>query len=141
MLFLCTYNSCRSQMAEGWLRALAGDRIEALSAGTDPSGVHPRVVEVMAEVGVDVSAQSSDALADYLDDPPELVIAVCTRASRSCATFPGHTPVACWPFDDPAQAEGSEDEVLAVFRRVRDEIRARIAAWLEQGAAPLSLER
>ncbi len=141
VLFLCTGNSCRSQMAEGWLRALAGGRVEALSAGTDPHGLNPRAVQVMAEAGVDVSGQTSDAIEDYLDAPPELVIAVCTHAAENCPTFPGATRVERWPFDDPAAATGSEDEVLAVFRRVRDEIRERIATWLDEGAAPLSLER
>ena len=131
VLFLCTGNACRSQMAEGWLRRLAGDRVEALSAGVDPRGVNPLAVRVMAEAGVDLSGHTSDPIQDYLVDPPGVVIAVCDRAAESCPTFPGATEVLLWPFLDPAGATGSEEEVLAVFREVRDAIRARIEAWLE----------
>ncbi|MCZ6598430.1 MAG: arsenate reductase ArsC [Planctomycetota bacterium] len=140
-LFLCTGNSCRSQMAEGWLRRLAGDRVEALSAGVDPHGLNPFAVRVMTEAGVDISAHTSDPIGDFLADPPEVVIAVCDRAAESCPAFPGATQVLSWPFPDPAGATGSEEEVLAVFRDVRDAIRARIAAWLADGAAPLPIKR
>jgi len=141
VLFLCTGNSCRSQMAEGWLRALAGDRVVALSAGTRPGGVNPRAVSLMAEAGVDISAHSSDPIESFLADPPELVIAVCSAAAESCPVFPGSTRVLRWPFDDPAEARGSEEQVLAFFRRVRDEIRERIQDWIDAGFPPLSLGR
>ncbi|MEM7310018.1 MAG: arsenate reductase ArsC [Planctomycetota bacterium] len=141
VLFLCTGNSCRSQMAEGWLRTLADGRLVSLSAGTDPHGLNPLAVRAMAEAGVDISGQSSDPIQAYLDDPPELVIAVCTSAAESCPTLPGATRVLRWPFDDPAGASGTDEEVFAVFRRVRDEIRERLAAWLAAGAEPLALAR
>jgi arsenate reductase len=141
VLFLCTGNSCRSQMAEGWLRHLAGDRIAALSAGTDPVGIHPRAIEVMAEVGVDLSGHTSDQVAMLMQDPPELVIAVCDRAAAQCGELPGAREFVCWPFPDPAGATGSEDEVLCEFRSVRDSIRERIERWLADGAAPLALHR
>lgn len=137
VLFLCTGNSCRSQIAEGWLRSLTSGRVAALSAGTDPVGVNPRAVAVMGEVGVDLSQHTSDAVSAFLEDPPDLIITVCSAADRNCPTFPGDVPVLHWPFDDPAGYEGTDDEVLAEFRRVRDEIRARIEAWLEEGLPPL----
>ncbi len=140
VLFLCTGNACRSQMAEGWLRALAGDRVEALSAGTIAAGLSSRATRAMAEVGVDISAHTSDPITDYLDDPPDLVIAVCADAAASCPTFPGATSVLRWPFPDPASAYGTDEEVRAVFRDVRDRIRVRLEAWLAEGAPPLSLD-
>lgn len=141
VLFLCTGNSCRSQLAEGWLRHLAGDRLVALSAGTHPQGVNPRAIAVMAEVGVDISGHTSDVITDFLGDPPELVITVCGNAAETCPTFPGATQVLHWPFPDPADATGSEEEILAEFRAVRDAVRARITTWLEEGAEPLSIAR
>ncbi len=126
-------------MAEGWLRHLSQGGIEALSAGTHPAGLNPLAVRVMAESGVDISAQTSDPLSAFVEDPPDLVIAVCSAAAASCPTFPGRTPMLSWPFDDPARARGSESEVLPVFRAVRDQVRARIAAWLEAGCPGLSV--
>ena len=131
VLFLCTGNSCRSQMAEGWLRHLAPGSFRALSAGTHPVGVNPRAVRSMAEVGVDISAHTSDPITDFLEDPPELVITVCDRAAETCPSFPGHTDVLRWSFEDPADAEGSEDEVMGEFARIRGEIREAIEGWLE----------
>ena len=130
VLFLCTGNSCRSQIAEAWLRRLAGDRVEALSAGTAPSFVHPLAIRVMAEAGVDLSTHESKSIQRFLADPPDLVIAVCASAAESCPVFPGRVRLERWPFDDPAAATGTEEEVLREFRRVRDAIRARIEAWL-----------
>ncbi len=138
VLFLCTGNSCRSQMAEGWLRHLTARRVEALSAGVDPVGLNPRAVRVMAEAGVDISSQTSDAIQDYLADPPDLVVAVCSHAAESCPTFPGATRVVRWPFDDPAHLPGEDEEVLPEFRRVRDEIRAKLENWLEDGLPELA---
>ena len=140
VLFLCTGNSCRSQMAEGWLRKMAGGRIEALSAGTDPVGMNPGALAAMAAQGVDIGAQQSQDIAEFSSDPPELLIAVCERAAESCPTLPGATQVLRWPFPDPAHATGTPDEVAAEFESVCLAIRARIVDWLAEGAQPLSLE-
>jgi arsenate reductase len=140
VLFLCTGNSCRSQMAEGWLRHLARGRLVALSAGTRPTALHPLAVSVMAEAGIDISHQTSDPVSRYLTDPPELVIAVCEEAARACPTFPGRVKLLRWPFPDPAAASGDEKQVRAVFRDVRDRIRERVAGWLAAGMPPLAIE-
>ena len=140
VLFLCTGNSCRSQMAEGWLRHLAGERVEALSAGTHPVGLNPLAVEVMREAGVDIGAQTSDPVDAYLEDPPDLVVSVCSAAAANCPVFPGKTALVAWHFEDPASARGSEPDVLAVFRRVRDEIEERVGAWIEAGFPGLGAE-
>jgi len=137
VLFLCTGNSCRSQMAEGWLRHLAPERFVALSAGTDPVGVNPRAVATMAALGVDIAEQRSEDVRDFLDDPPELVIAVCERAADSCPSLPGATHVLRWPFPDPAEAQGDAQEVLAHFRAVSLAIRERLEGWLAAGGSPL----
>jgi len=134
VLFLCTGNSCRSQMAEGWLRHLAGERFESLSAGTDPKGVHPRAIETMRGFGIDISQQTSDAIGAYLDDPPDVVVAVCSNAERNCPHFPARTQRLRWPFPDPAEATGSEDEVRAEFERVSRAIAQRLEQWLAAGA-------
>ncbi len=134
VLFLCTGNSCRSQIAEGWLRHLAGDRFEALSAGVAPQGLNPGAVATMAEVGIDISGQTSDDLAAYLAHPPELVVTVCDHAAERCPLLPGATRVVHWPFVDPAHAEGSDEEVRALFATVRDTIRGTLTRWLEAGA-------
>lgn len=148
VLFLCTGNACRSQMAEGWLRELAGDGIEALSAGTDPHGLNPRAVASMAAAGVDISAHRSQHLNEFMPperSAPDLIIAVCSNAADSCPVFPGVTQVLRWPFPDPAPGgvDSGEDEaaIMANFAQVRDSIRRRIDAWLESGAAPLHLKR
>lgn len=141
VLFLCTGNSCRSQIAEGWLRHLAGDQLQALSAGTDPVGLNPRAVRIMSEVGIDISGHTSDAFDEFRDDPPDLVIAVCDRAAEACRKTPGAGDALCWVFPDPAHCEGSEEEILNEFRVVRDDIRARIEKWLAAGAVPLAVSR
>ncbi|GAB4270433.1 MAG: thioredoxin-dependent arsenate reductase [Deferrisoma sp.] len=136
MLFLCTGNSCRSQMAEGWLRHLGGDRYEVFSAGTRPQGLNPRAVRVMAEAGVDISGHTSDPVEKYLGEDFDLVVTVCGGAKESCPVFVGRVKDRQhWPFDDPAEAAGTEEEVMAVFRRVRDEIRARVEAFLRETPA------
>lgn len=132
VLFLCTHNSARSQMAEGFLRALAGDRFEVASAGTEATRVHPLAVKAMAEVGVDLSRHTSKAVDQLLDQRWDYVITVCDAAGEACPVFPGKVSRLHWSFQDPAQAGGTDDERLAVFRRVRDEIRARIAQWLTE---------
>lgn len=124
VLFLCTGNSCRSQMAEGWARALHPDTLEALSAGTRPAGVHPLTVEIMREAGVDISSQVSKSVEGFLGQPVDHVITLCGDAEETCPVFPGNVRRHHVGFDDPARASGSPDEVLAEFRRVRDEIRA-----------------
>lgn len=130
VLFLCTHNSARSQMAEGFLRALAGDRFEVASAGTEARGVNPRAVQVMAETGVDIADQTSKTLDRFVEAPWDHVITVCDSAHEACPVFPRATARVHWSFEDPSSAVGTEAERLAVFRRVRDQINARINAWL-----------
>lgn len=132
VLFLCTHNSARSQMAEGWLRHLAGDHFEVLSAGTEPSRLHPLAARAMEEAGIDISGQSSKSLEGILGHVPvRYAIIVCARASRECPRiYPALGEVLHWPFDDPAAATGTEEERLAAFRRVRDEIGGRLRGWL-----------
>ncbi len=126
VLFLCTHNSARSQMAESLLRHLAGDRFEAHSAGTEATRVRPQAVRAMDEVGVDISGQESKTLDRYLEEPFDYVITVCDDANEACPFFPGARNRLHWSFDDPSRAEGSEKERLEVFRSVRDRIRERI---------------
>lgn len=125
-LFVCTHNSARSQMAEGFLRHLAGERFEAMSAGTEATEVRPEAVEVMREVGVDISRQESKTLERYLGEPFDYVITVCDQANEACPVFPGAGKRLHWSFPDPSAARGGEEERLAVFREVRDRIRERI---------------
>ena len=126
VLFLCTHNSARSQMAEGLLRNLAADRFEAFSAGTEATRVRPEAISVMAEIGVDISSQESETLERYLGEPLDLVITVCDDANESCPVFPGASSRLHWSFPDPSKATGGYEEILHTFRKVRDEIRARI---------------
>ena len=123
VLFLCTGNSCRSQMAEGWARALKGDVIEPYSAGTETHGMNPRAVQVMAEAGVDITGQWSKTLDAGAGVPFDYVVTVCDNARESCPIFPGPVKRVHRSFEDPARATGTEEEIMAVFRRVRDEIR------------------
>src|SRR5262245_56907973 len=124
-------------MAEGWLRHLAGPRVEALSAGTHPTQLHPLAVRVMDEVGIDISRQTSDPIEPYLADPPDLVIAVSSAAAARCPTLPGRLPLMHWPFEDPAAVRGSELEVQQAFRATRDAIGRRVREWLGQGCPGL----
>jgi arsenate reductase len=126
VLFLCTHNSARSQMAEGLLHALAGDRFEAMSAGTEATHVRPLAIRAMRELGVDISGQESKTLDRYLREPFDYVITVCDDANEACPFFPGAANRLHWSFEDPSRAKGSEEERLAVFRSVRDRIRQRI---------------
>lgn len=123
VLFLCTGNSCRSQMAEGWARSLKKGEIEAWSAGTSPTSVHPLAVRVMEEAGVDISGQSSKHVSEVMSVPFDLVITLCGDARDTCPIFPGEACVIHQGFEDPARMEGSSEQVLDGFRRVRDEIR------------------
>ena len=134
MLFLCTHNSARSQMAEGFLRRLAGGRFEVASAGTEARGVNPLAVRVMADVGVDLSGHRSKTLERFLGERWDYVVTVCDGAHEACPVFPRAATRLHWSFDDPSAARGSEEERLAVFRRVRNEIEARITAWLRERA-------
>ena len=127
VLVLCTGNSCRSQMAEGWVNHLLGDQWEARSAGTAPAArVHPMAVRAMAEVGVDLSPGRPEHVDAYIEQRWDLVVTVCDSAQEACPTFPRPVPKLHVSFFDPALAEGTDDEKMAVFRRVRDEIRDRL---------------
>lgn len=130
VLFLCTGNSARSQMAEGYLRHVAGDRFEPLSAGVEPKGLNPLSVEVMHEIGIDISQQTSKGLDQFLGQKIPYVITVCDNAKQRCPIFPQATRLLHWSLEDPAEAVGSHDEKIAVFRRVRDEIEQRIESEL-----------
>ena len=130
VLFICTHNSARSQMAEGWLRHLAGDRFDAHSAGTEATRVHPSAIQTMREVGVDISGQHSKTLAPYLNQPWDMVITVCDQANEACPFFPGGKQRLHWSFPDPSQADGDEAHRLSVFRQVRDDIRASVEALI-----------
>ena len=126
VLFVCTHNSARSQMAEGFLREYGGGRFEALSAGTQATAVRPEAIKAMAEVGIDISGHESKALDRFLGEPFAWVITVCDQAREVCPIFPGAEQTAHWGFDDPSEATGDEDQRMAVFRRVRDEIARRV---------------
>ena len=129
ILFLCTGNSCRSQMAEGWARHLKGDVIEAYSAGIETHGLNPNAVQVMAEAGVDISRHRSKAVSELEDVPFDYVITVCDHANETCPVFPGKVKRVHVGFDDPprlAKTALSEEDALAVYRRVRDEIRVYV---------------
>jgi arsenate reductase len=135
VLFLCTHNSARSQMAEGFLRAMAGDRFEVASAGTEATRVHPLAMRVMAEAGVDLAGHTSKVVDAFLNEPWDYVITVCDSANEACPVFPTQTTRLHWSFPDPSQAAGSETERLATFRTVRDAIRARLADWLASSSS------
>jgi arsenate reductase len=132
ILILCTGNSCRSHLAEGLLRAAVGNNYRVASAGSKPAGyVHPLAIKAMSEIGIDISAHQSKHMNDFLSDKVETVITVCGNADQACPMFPGQVNRHHWPFDDPAHATGSEEEQLAVFRRVRDEIKAVFGAYAD----------
>jgi arsenate reductase len=133
VLFLCTHNSARSQMAEGLLRHMAGDRFEAMSAGTEATHVRPLAVQAMEEIGVDISGQESKTLERYLQEPFDYEITVCDDANEACPFFPGAGNRLHWSFEHPPRAEGSEEERVALFRSVRDRIRDRVQAELIDG--------
>jgi arsenate reductase len=129
VLILCTANSARSQMAEGLLRHDAGDRFEAESAGTKASFVRPEAIAVMKEIGIDISAQRSKSVDEFAGRDFDYVITVCDNAKESCPIYPGHTNRLHHGFDDPAAVQGSEEDRLRMFRRVRDEIRSYLRAF------------
>ena len=132
ILILCTGNSCRSHMAEGVLRAAVGDTVAVASAGSAPAGyVHPLAIEALKEIDIDISGHTSKHLDEFLAQDVHTVITVCGNADQACPVFPGLAVKYHWPFDDPAHATGTEAEQLAVFRRVRDEIRAKFEAYAD----------
>jgi arsenate reductase len=134
VLFLCTHNSSRSQMAEGLLRARGGARYAVFSAGTHPRGVHPLAIQVMREIGIDISATAghrAKSLDEFIEQPPmDLVVTVCDDAAEECPFFPGARRQEHWGFPDPSAVTGSEEERLAAFRSVRDAIASRIATFI-----------
>lgn len=136
VLFLCTHNSSRSQMAEGFLRARGGDRFAVFSAGTHPRGVHPLAIQAMREIGIDISAAAgyrAKSLDEFIGQPPmDLVVTVCDEAAEACPFFPGARRQEHWGFPDPSAATGDETERLAAFRSVRDGIAERITAFIAQ---------
>lgn len=133
VLILCTGNSCRSQMAEGWIEYLLGEAWEARSAGTDPAeGIHPLAVTVMAEVGVDISGNMPEHVEAFLHQTWDLVITVCDSAHETCPVFPGPVETLHISFPDPADAEGTRTEQIEVFRTVRDQIRRQLLPEIER---------
>jgi arsenate reductase len=135
VLFLCTGNSCRSQMADGLINHDFAGQIEAFSAGTEPHGLNPKAVEVMAEVGIDISANSSDHVSKYEGQNFDYVITLCGDANDKCPLFFGGVKRSHIGFDDPPKATGSEEEVMNVYRRVRDEIRAQLGDYFRNELA------
>ena len=130
LLFLCTGNSCRSQIAEGWLRHLANDRFEVFSAGVEPSRVHPMSIIVMQEVGIDITDQHSDDVLDYLESGIDIVISVCDHAAQTCPAFPEDVARIHWSVKDPYHGWDVDETKLPDYRRTRDELKTRIAAFL-----------
>lgn len=137
VLVICTGNSARSQMAEALLRHLGGDRVDVMSAGSTPAPqVHPLAVRAMAEIGLDISSQRPKPLTDFLGQPFDYIIAVCSKAAEACPFFPGPAQRIHWFYDDPAAVAGSEEERMAAFRAIRDDLRTRIAEWLASLSSP-----
>src|SRR5688500_6345727 len=132
ILILCTHNSGRSQMAEGFVRTTGGDRVVVESAGTEATRVHPLAIRAMDEIGIDIRSHTSKTLDRFLDQPWDHVITVCDNANESCPVFPRAANRVHWSFEDPSAAKGSDDEKLAVFRRVRDEITKTLEPWLAE---------
>jgi len=132
ILFLCTGNSCRSQMAEGWARALADDGTVVQSAGIEAHGKNPRAIAVMKEAGIDISQQASTRVDDDMLKTADLVVTVCGHADEHCPVLPAATRKEHWPLDDPARASGNEDEIMRVFRTSRDEIRQCVEDLLQR---------
>lgn len=132
ILFLCTGNSCRSQIAEGWAKRLGAGACDALSAGIEAHGKNPRAIAVMAEAGVDISGQESTRLTDEMLAAADYLVTVCGHADEHCPRLPAGLRKEHWPLSDPAKATGTEDEIMAVFRASRDDIRSRVADLLER---------
>ncbi|MCC5858346.1 MAG: arsenate reductase (thioredoxin) [Ectothiorhodospiraceae bacterium] len=130
ILFLCTGNSCRSQMAEGFARALGGDAVRVQSAGIEAHGKNPRAIAVMREAGVDIARQESTRVTDAMLAEADLVVTVCGHADEHCPVLPSGTRRIHWPLPDPAKATGTDEEIIAQFRAVRDDVRARVRELL-----------
>jgi len=131
VLFLCTGNSCRSQMAEGFLRNMAGDRFEVFSAGVKPTQINSLAIKVMAEIGVDISKHKSKSAMEFIGQQFDYVITVCDNANQTCPIFPGKYEKVHWDLKDPAEVQGSEAERMVVFREIRNEIRQKIEEWIK----------
>ena len=131
ILFLCTGNSCRSQMAEGFLRHLCGDKFEVYSAGVDPTLINQLSVKVMNEVGIDISGQRSKYAAEFLNQRFDYIVTVCDNAKQTCPNFPGVHEKIHWNLKDPAQAHGSDDDKIVFFRKIRDEIKQKIENFIK----------
>ncbi len=135
LLFLCTGNSCRSQIAEGWAKHLDNDEVDVMSAGIEAHGKNPRAIAVMAEAGIDISSQESTRLTDEMLASADYLVTVCGHADEHCPVLPPGVRKEHWPLSDPAKATGTEDEVMVVFRASRDDIRQRVADLLERLAS------
>jgi arsenate reductase len=139
LLFVCTGNACRSQMAEGWARQLGGGRVEVHSAGIEAHGKNPRAIRVMAEAGMDISGQESTRVTDEMIRHADIVVTACGHADEHCPVLPPGVKKIHWPLSDPAKAKGTEEEIMRVFRTTRDEIKTRVSALLadlcQSGAA------
>ena len=132
ILILCTGNSCRSHLAEGILKSVAGDILNVVSAGSKPAGyVHPLAIAAMNEIGIDISGHRSKSWNEFTNEPIETVITVCENADAACPIFPGQVNRHHWPFYDPAHATGTDEEKLSLFRQVRDEIRRVFTAYAD----------
>jgi arsenate reductase (thioredoxin) len=136
VLFLCTHNSARSQMAEGFLRHLSGRTVDVASAGTEATRVHPLAIRAMQEVGIDIRAHRSKSVDALRGDRWDYVITVCDAANERCPVFPGDTTRLHWSFEDPSRVTGTEDQRAGAFRQVRDQIRGRIADWVASRPSP-----
>ena len=131
IMFLCTGNSCRSQMAEGWARHLGGDAITVQSAGIEAHGKNPRAISVMQEAGIDISQQESTRVTPAMLEQADLVVSVCGHADENCPVLPPDTRKVHWPLSDPAKAKGTEEQIMQVFRASRDDIRRRVQSLLD----------
>jgi len=130
VLFLCTGNSARSQMAEGLLRHLAGDKFDVFSAGVNPAQVNPLAIKVMSEIGIDISHHRSKSAMEFIGQKFNYVITVCDNARQTCPVFPGEYEKIHWDIEDPAEARGNEEERLSIFRKIRDKIKENILSFL-----------
>jgi arsenate reductase len=136
VLFVCTENSCRSQMAEGFLRQHAGDRFDVYSAGAEPTKLNPTAMEVMKEIGIDISGQHSKDVAQFLGQTFQYVVRVCDKVREKCPVLPGAIWYFDWSFEDPAAVQGTATEKLAAFRRIRDEIEEKTLEFIAREASP-----
>ena len=132
VIFICTGNSCRSQMAEGLLRYMAGDRFEVFSAGSHPSHLHPASIIVMAELGIDISNHSADSIDEYLDKDIDIVISVCDNARQVCPVFPGDVQQIHWSIDDPFHGWGAEPSDLIPYRETRETLKDRLESFINR---------